>query len=51
MEIRFADPDDALDYGAPSDAEGTYRRSSLNSSFSEDEDPLGGGTISNDVPY
>ena len=48
---RFADPDDASDFGAPSDAEGTYRRSSLNSSFSEDEDPLGGGTISNDVPY
>ncbi len=47
---RFANPDEADAYG-PSDQGGTYRSSGLNSSFAPDDDPLGGGPISNDLPY
>ena len=47
---RFANPDEYDPY-AVSDS-GSIRSSSLNTSFSPDDDPLSGGRISNDdVPY
>ena len=48
---RFANTDEYDPYAAADG--GNYRSSSLNSSFSPDDDPLSGGHISNndDVPY
>ena len=48
---RFANPDEFDPYTSNSSGEGTYRSSGLNQSFSQDDDPLGGGPISNDIPY
>ncbi len=48
---RFANPDEQDPYDNTQDG-GSIRSSGLNQPFSPDDDPLlGGGTISNDVPY
>lgn len=48
---RFANPDEQDPYSTQSDGGGTYRSSGLNTSFGPDDDPLGAGPISNDIPY
>lgn len=45
---RFADPEE-FDQFSSNKSEGTYRSSNLNDI--DNDDPLGAGPISNDVPY
>ncbi|MCI6491175.1 MAG: replicative DNA helicase, partial [Prevotella sp.] len=47
---RFANPEELDPYDTASGG-GTIRSSGLNQPFSPEDDPLGGGPISNDVPY
>lgn len=48
---RFANPDEYDPYDVISPEAGSFRSSGLNQAFSPDDDPLGAGTLSNDVPY
>lgn len=48
---RFANPDEVDPYDTMDSKDGAFRSSGLNQSFSDDDDPLGPGTISNDLPY
>ena len=47
---RFANPEEHDPYDKTSDG-GIIRSSGLNQPYSPEDDPLGGGPISNDVPY
>ncbi len=48
---RFANPEDEDTSSILNEDGGNYRRSRLNSIPDLDDDPFGGGPISNDVPY
>lgn len=48
---RFANPDEYDPYDKGTAEGGSFRSSGLNQSFAPEDNPLGAGTISNDVPY